>query len=114
MMLRPSTATTKNLGLTPLSQAWSISFGFHSRELLAMSQVWLMRPVMPVPEPPPRTAMAVPGVLAMNSSARIWTRLTMVSEPLIWIILAPKSRPPRRTRVARAMRVIFFMFILLR
>ena len=29
-----------------------------------MSQVWLMRPVIPVPEPPPRTAMGVAGVLA--------------------------------------------------
>jgi hypothetical protein len=52
MTLNPSTATTKWRGLTPLSQAWSISFGFHSRELLAISQVWLMRPVMPVPDPP--------------------------------------------------------------
>ena len=98
MMLRPSTATTKGRGVTPLSQAWSISLGFHSRELLAMSQVWLMRPVMPVPEPPPRTAMAAPGVLPMYSSARIWTRLTMVSEPLIWIILARRAARPRQER----------------
>src|SRR4030067_3635070 len=86
MMLNPSTAMTKKRGFTPFSQAKSISFCFHSREWLAMSQVWLMIAVMPVPEPPPRTARAVPGFLAMYSSARIWTRLTIVSDPLIWII----------------------------
>ena len=76
-----------------------------------MSQVWLIRPVMPVPEPPPRTAMAAPGFLPMYSSARIWTRLTMVSEPLTWIILAAarSEAAPRSARVDRAMTVIFFM-----
>src|SRR5512136_178995 len=81
-----------------------------------MSQVWLMRPEMPVPEPPPRTAMAAPGVLPMYSSAKIWTRLTMVSEPLIWIIFragAAGRTTARRASIARAMSVIFFIFILL-
>ena len=111
MMLRPSTAMTKNRGLTPFSQAWSISFGFHSREWLAMSQVWLMRPVIPVPEPPPRTAMAVPGFLAMYSSARIWTRLTMVSEPLIWIIFCRRDQDGAAPEVASPGRGCAIFFI---
>src|SRR5665647_232314 len=81
-----------------------------------MSQVLLMRPVMPVPEPPPRTAMAAPGVLPMYSSARIWTRLTIVSEPLIWIIFragAARRRLPRRARLKAMMTIVFFISFLL-
>ena len=63
-----------------------------------MSQVPLMRPVIPVPEPPPRTAMAAPGFLAMYSSARIWTRLTMVSEPLTWSIFFSARTGPANDR----------------
>ncbi len=59
--------------------------------------------------------MAVPGFLPMYSSARIWTRLTMVSEPLIWIIFlagAAMRKVARRPMAARAMMSVFFISFL--
>ena len=63
MMLRPSTAMTKNRGLTPFSQAWSISFGFHSREWLAMSQVPLMMAGDPGAGAPAQDGQGRAGIL---------------------------------------------------
>ncbi len=44
-----------------------------------------MRAAIPTPEPPPVTAMDIPGFFSMKASASLWTKLTSVSEPLIWM-----------------------------
>ena len=56
--------------------------------------------------------MGILGFLAMNSSARIWTMLTMVSEPLTWSILpwARSREAPKSMRATSAM-AINFIFI---
>ena len=61
MMARASMATVNSTGVTPLASAAAISFSFIWREALAMSTVPLMSAAMPVPEPPPVTAMETDG-----------------------------------------------------
>src|SRR5262245_15374121 len=48
---------------------------------------------MPVPEPPPVTAIATSGRTFRYSSAQACARLTMVSDPLFWIVLLPPLPP---------------------
>jgi hypothetical protein len=66
-----------------------------------MSHVLLMSEVMPLPEPPPVTAIEVPGFRFMKSSAHACDRFTMVSEPLIWTVVLAESlfrlHPDQRT-----------------
>ena len=96
----PSSATTIIFGSNPLFRARVSSLSFISLETCAMSQVLFRREEIPVPEPPPVTAMERPGWVFINSSAHAWVRLTMVSEPLIWIMVFPLSvfRPHPGTR----------------
>ncbi len=79
----PSSATLISYGWNPFFLASAISFSLMFRELIAMSQVPLMRLESPVPEPPPVTAMKSSGCFSMYLSAHAWPRLTIVSEPLI-------------------------------
>jgi hypothetical protein len=57
-------------------------------ELIAISQVPLIKLDSPVPDPPPVTATKSAGFSSIYFSAQAWPRLTIVSEPLIWIELS--------------------------
>src|SRR2546427_12583155 len=65
--------------------ACSISCGSKRRLQLAMSTVPLINAAIPVPEPPPDTSTDTIGFTLAYSSAHAWARLTMVSEPGVWM-----------------------------
>jgi hypothetical protein len=51
-----------------------------------MSTVPLISAAMPVPEPPPVTAIETSGATSRYASAQASARLTSVSEPLFWML----------------------------
>jgi hypothetical protein len=67
------------------------------RLALARSIVPLISAAIPTPEPPPETSMSTSGRSFLYSSAQTCARLTMVSEPLFWMVTgapAPATPPP--------------------
>jgi hypothetical protein len=83
MTTRPSSPTICSMGWIELFFAVSVSLSSIEREAMQISQVLLRSAANPVPDPPPVMLMFALGVFAMNRSAQVWTRLTIVSEPLI-------------------------------
>jgi len=61
MTASASMATVNSCGSKPFLRASSISLSFIAREALAMSTVPLISAAMPVPEPPPVTAIDMSG-----------------------------------------------------
>ena len=117
-MAMPSRATFSWLGLMPFASACLISLSSMARDDSAMSHVPLTRAVMPVPDPPPVTAILTPGVRLLKASAQAWPRLTIVSEPLIWTAFAfcgaeAPAAAATRARDAAKRAVYFLMFELL-
>ena len=73
---------------------------------------------MPVPDPPPVTAMLTAGVRLLKASAQACPRLTIVSEPLIWTAFAfcgaaAPAAAESKTRDTAKRTVYFLMFGLL-
>src|SRR6185503_14678352 len=85
-----------SLGSWPcLALAFSTSAASSLRLELAMSAVPLRRAAMPMPEPPPTTSTETEGSTLWYSSAQAWARLTMVSEPMFWTLVAlAEPEPP--------------------
>src|ERR1035437_254489 len=84
-----------SLGVLPVFfLAASISSGFMFRLALAMLMVPFSSAAIPTPDPPPETSTFASGITFLYSSAHAWARLTMVSEPLFWMVCCLAASPP--------------------
>src|SRR5512142_587725 len=61
-----------------------------------MSTVPLINAAMPVPDPPPDTSTDTAGSTFAYSSAQACARLTIVSEPVFWMIVLSGSFVPEQ------------------
>src|SRR5450759_1369174 len=83
MIAMPSLPTDVEMASPPLDLTAADSEASMARDESAKSTVPLISAAMPVPEPPPLTAMLTPGLSVMNCSDHACARLIIVSEPAI-------------------------------